>query len=73
MHPASGFHLKRGGEEDRPSADSGNLLSPEDTGVKTIQDEQGQVPALSREPKLKSVQPEVSPEPAILPPTPSQG
>lgn len=68
MHLASVFSLKRGGEGDRPSVDPRKLLSPE--SVKAIQDEQGQVPALSREPRLKGVKPEVCPELAILPPTP---
>lgn len=65
MHLALVFSFKRGGEGDRPSAGPRKLLSPEVIRVKAIQ-----VPALSREPRLNGVQPEVCLEPTILPPTP---
>ena len=58
---------KEGVRGNRPSVDTRELLIMEVIRVKAIQDRQGQVPALSREPRLKGVQPEVSPEHATHP------
>lgn len=58
---------KEGVRGNRPSVDPRELPSMEVIRVKAIQDRQGQVPALSREPRLKGVQPEVSPEHATHP------
>lgn len=63
---ASVFSLKREGWGDKPSTDPKKLLSPEVIRIKAIWDKMGQVPALSREPKLKGVQPGVSLETAVL-------
>ena len=50
-------------EGDRTSVDPRDLLSLEVFRVKAIQDRQDQVPALSRELRLKGAQPEASLEP----------
>lgn len=63
---ASVFSLKREGWGDKPSKDPQKLLSLEVIRVKAIWDKMGQVPALSREPKLKGIRPRVSLETAVL-------
>lgn len=64
----SGFSLQpqKRGMGRQPSKDPQKLLSPEVIRVKAIRDKMGQVPALSREPKLKGIRPRVSLETAVL-------